>query len=269
MYEEMYAPLPDAKAYAERIGLEWPLTPDLDTLDRIILAHQCMVPFENLQCYDQGQEPSLAIETLFEKIVAQRRGGFCFELNALLLSFLKALGYDAWGISCRIVRGRDYAPPMLHRALLVRLEETVYYCDVGYGGPQPAGPVPVDGERVVFGERFLIEPRGEHWWGLDRYTSKGERERVIELLDLPLPESYFIPYNFYCSKNPSSLFAKNRVLNLRTAQGSLALMDATLTEHRGGEVLVTEAGSREELAALIREKFGIDFPAASLRWEEG
>ena len=97
MYEEMYAPLPDAKAYAERIGLEWPLTPDLDTLDRIILAHQCMVPFENLQCYDQGQEPSLAIETLFEKIVAQRRGGFCFELNALLLSFLKALDMTPGG----------------------------------------------------------------------------------------------------------------------------------------------------------------------------
>ena len=58
------------------------------------------------------------------------------------------------------------------------------------------------------------------------------------------------------------------MLNLRTADGSLALMDATLTERRGGETFVTEAGSREELAALLREKFGIDYPAASLRWEE-
>ena len=43
-----------ARAYAERIGLPWPLRPDLETLDRIILAHQCTVPFENLEPYDQG-----------------------------------------------------------------------------------------------------------------------------------------------------------------------------------------------------------------------
>ena len=115
MYEGLYAPLPDGQAYAQRIGLPWPLTPDLDTLDRIILAHQCTVPFENLQCYDEGQMPSLEIEALFEKVVVQHRGGFCFELNALLLSFLKALGYDAWGVSCCIIRGRDFVPPMLHR----------------------------------------------------------------------------------------------------------------------------------------------------------
>ena len=31
MYEGLYAPLPDGQAYARRIGLPWPLTPDLDT----------------------------------------------------------------------------------------------------------------------------------------------------------------------------------------------------------------------------------------------
>ena len=154
MYEGLYAPLPDGQAYARRIGLPWPLTPDLDTLDRIILAHQCTVPFENLQCYDEGQMPSLEIAALFEKVVVQHRGGFCFELNALLLSFLKALGYDAWGVSCCIIRGRDFIPPMLHRAILVRLGETVYYCDVGYGGPQPPGPVPLGWERTICGEQI-------------------------------------------------------------------------------------------------------------------
>ena len=32
MYEELSAPLPDGRAYAERIGLPWPLRPDLETL---------------------------------------------------------------------------------------------------------------------------------------------------------------------------------------------------------------------------------------------
>ena len=48
MYEALYAPIPDAEAYARRIGAPWPITPDLPTLDQILYAHQRNVPFENL-----------------------------------------------------------------------------------------------------------------------------------------------------------------------------------------------------------------------------
>ena len=268
MYEGLYAPLPDAGAYAARLNLTWPLRPDLPALDRIILAHQCAVPFENLDTYDLGLEPSLEIGALFEKVVERRRGGYCYELNALLCAFLQAAGWEAWSVSCRIIRGRDFIPPMLHRAVLVRLDGQMYYCDVGYGGPQPAGPIPLGGERTVCGERFRVERRGESWWGLDRRTGAGAWERVIEFLQEPMPATYFIPCNFYSARSGASLFSQKRLLNLRTAEGSLALTETTLTERRRGEILVTQAGSREELAEMIRERFGIDFPASQLRWEE-
>ena len=74
MYEGLYLPLPDGAAYAERIGLPWPLSPDLETLDRIVFAHQCTVPFENMESYDQQQEPSLDIAAIFDKVVGKRRG---------------------------------------------------------------------------------------------------------------------------------------------------------------------------------------------------
>ena len=271
MYEELYVPLPDPKAYAERIGVPWPIKPDLETLDRLVFAHQCSVPFENLGPYDQRQEVSLEIATLFDKVVRQHRGGFCFELNALLCAFLQAVGYEAWSASCRIMRGRDYIPPMLHRSVVVQLDGQSYYCDVGYGGPQPAGPVPLDGERTVRNERFRIvrfceETSGGPWRRLEHYAGD-EWEKVIEFLAIPMPASYFLPYAFYSSLHPASLFSQKRVLNLRTETGSLALTDTTLTERRDGEVLVTQAGSREELADMIRTKFGIDFPASALRWE--
>ena len=273
MYEELSAPLPDGRAYAERIGLPWPLRPDLETLDRIILAHQCTVPFENLEPYDQGREPSLGIETLFDKVVRRRRGGFCFELNALLDAFLREIGYEAWSVSCRIVRARDYLPPMLHRAVLARLDKQLYYCDVGYGGPQPPGPVPLGGDRTVCGERFRVvafceAQRREPWWRLERSAGEGTWEKLIEFPEMPLPASYFVPYAFYSARHPDSLFSQKRILNLRTAAGSLALTGTTLTERRNGEAQVTQAGSREELAEMIRQKFGFTFPADALRWEE-
>lgn len=267
MYEEMYAPLPDCEAYAKRIRMPWPLTPDLPTLDRIVFQHQCQVPFENMEPYDEGRQPSLDIPALFDKVVTRRRGGFCFELNAALCAFLQGVGYDAWSVTCRIVRGRDFLPPMLHRAVVVRLDGTDYYCDVGYGGPQPGGPVPLGRERVVCGESFWVEPLEEPWWRLCRITSQGVRENVIEFPNLPMTATYFIPYNYYCAANPGSLFAQKRVINLRTAEGSLALTGTTFTERRGGETMETELHTREEVSAVLRDRFGLEMEPEALRWE--
>lgn len=266
MYEALYAPIPDGAAYASRIGLSWPLTPDLETLDRIVLSHQCTVPFENIQCYDLQQEPSLEIPTLFDKVVREHRGGYCFELNALLESFLRAVGYDAWSVSCRIVRGKDFIPPMLHRGVLVRLDGTMYYCDVGYGGPQPSFAVPLDGRRCKNGEEFWGETLDDHWSAVCRRTSQGVEERVFEFLTVPMPASYFLPCNFQCSCHESSLFQKRRVINLRTPRGSLALTDAVLTEHRDGHVYETTCQSPAEEAAVLADRFGITVDPSILRW---
>lgn len=266
MYEALYAPLPDAAAYAERIGLTWPLTPDLDTLDQIILANQCTIPFENIQCYDLQQEPSLEIPTLFDKVVRKRRGGYCFELNALLEAFLKAAGFDAWSVTCRIVRGKDFIPPMLHRGVLVRIDGVAYYCDVGFGGPQPSFAVPLEGCRRKNGEEFWGERLDNDWFAISRRTSQGEAERVFELLPIPMPATYFLPSNFQCARHETSLFSQRRVINLRTPQGSLALTDAVLTERRDGQVTETVFHSPEETAAALADRFGLTVNPAILRW---
>ena len=76
MYEALYKPLPDCAAYAQRIGVSWPITPNLSTLDEILFQHQCNVPFENLESYALGRVPSLEIPALFDKVVTRRRGGY-------------------------------------------------------------------------------------------------------------------------------------------------------------------------------------------------
>ena len=70
MYEELYAPLPDAEAYLERIGLsgERP-APTPEWLDRIVHAQLTHIPFDAMDCWGRGDTPSLATEDLFDKIV--------------------------------------------------------------------------------------------------------------------------------------------------------------------------------------------------------
>lgn len=257
--------IPNPAGYAERIGLEWPLTPDLETLDRIIYSHQCHVPFENLQCFDFGETPSTDLEDLYDKIVTRGRGGYCFELNAALGAFLLDCGYEVWPISCCILQGRDYIPPMLHRASIVKLDGEEYYCDVGYGGPQPAGPVPLGGRRTIRGETFFVEKGEGPWWNLDRMTSRGTRERIIGFWDIPMAETYFVPYNHYCSNSPASVFKQKRLLNIRTSHGSVAITNSTMTEHHGNEVTSTHFSTMTELAAAIHSRFGIRIDAGDLK----
>ena len=80
MYEALYAPIPDVNAYLDRLGLTAPLPVSLETLDEVCLAHQCRIPFENLQCFEEHQEPSSGNSgNVLTRLIVQGRGGFCFE----------------------------------------------------------------------------------------------------------------------------------------------------------------------------------------------
>ena len=95
MYEEYYAAVPDIDAYLARIGIHERKEPTLSWLNEILWEHQLHVPFENISEYDEKAEVPLGISRLYEKIVLHRRGGYCFELNGLLLKVLQELGYAA------------------------------------------------------------------------------------------------------------------------------------------------------------------------------
>ncbi|HEY6478319.1 MAG TPA: arylamine N-acetyltransferase, partial [Polyangia bacterium] len=76
----------DFDAYLARIGIGE--RPDLPELHR---AHTEAIPFENLDPR-RGIPVSLELEDLERKLVADRRGGYCFEQNLLLKAALEALG---------------------------------------------------------------------------------------------------------------------------------------------------------------------------------
>jgi N-hydroxyarylamine O-acetyltransferase len=64
-------------AYLDRIHYFGPLEPDITTLRGLHRAHLFSVPFENLDIH-LGRSIQLEEEALFNKIVTNRRGGFCY-----------------------------------------------------------------------------------------------------------------------------------------------------------------------------------------------
>ena len=81
----------DLDAYLRRIGHHGPRTPTLATMRALCAAQPAAIAFENIDPL-LGRPPQLAPDALQAKLVGQRRGGYCYELNALLREVLLALG---------------------------------------------------------------------------------------------------------------------------------------------------------------------------------
>ena len=153
--------------YLRRIGAEADYTgePTLDNLDMLISCHQKTVPFENLALVMNWGSIDLDPQALYQKIVLDHRGGFCFELNGAFQLLLKGLGYDAVGCMARV--GLPFLGELTsldHRGIIVRLNGKSYYCDVGMGGPKADWAVEFDCQPTA-GEITALESDGRQTAG--------------------------------------------------------------------------------------------------------
>jgi N-hydroxyarylamine O-acetyltransferase len=223
MYEELSAPLPDRKKYLERIGLTDDLKPSLETLDKLIFAQLCSVPFENLDVYDAGAEIPLEIDALFDKIVTRRRGGYCFELNALFMSLLKSIGFECYPVMVRVVWKATGYMPITHRAGIVAINGTRYFCDVGFGGPAPSRALRLDDKspQSCGDQTFVFDnaPDGD----FIIYRLAGGREQLLKFDDRPCENVDFLGPNEYLSRNRKSGFKLSRMVNITRPDGSAAI----------------------------------------------
>lgn len=260
MYESMNQPVPDVMGYLNRMGLSEAPKADLDGLNALIWAHQTHVPFEDLNTGWLGLPVSLEIPALYDKIVVRRRGGYCYELNALFTRLLVDLGFDARRVFCRMVRGRDFLPPCAHQGIVVAIGDRLYFCDVGFGGPMPAGALEIaDGVgRDVRGEYFRIDRFDDYWWTVSRNTSAGEREAIIQFNTFPQTPQEFIAANMKSALDPESIFVRQVLVNLRTGDGALSVTDGVFTVYSGGEAHSEPIPDDAALRRILRERFGID-----------
>src|SRR5690606_9164296 len=105
-------------------------------------AHALSIPFENLDVLAK-RPPQLDLASLQRKLVTNRRGGYCFEVNALFAAVLRELGFD---VTTLIGRVRWMSPEEVdtarsHMLMRVELPEGSYLADVGFGGLTMTGPI--------------------------------------------------------------------------------------------------------------------------------
>ncbi len=267
--EPMLAPA-QVDAYLARIGFAGAARADRATLDALVALHQLSVPFETIGLRRAGGTPDLALDALFRKVVAEGRGGYCFELNRLFQALLASLGFSVRPVLCRAVLGRPGRMPVNHRGMVVALGGEELFADVGFGGPMPLGALPLrDGvEQAVAGETFVAADAGGGWWRVERVTSAAgdlfneaappRRQVELELCAAVVEEQDFDALNLAFS-SPGALFRDHDLANLRTPRGYVGLRDRRLTIREDGRRDIIDLPDDDAVAAALAERFGLRY----------
>lgn len=246
----------DLQAYLDRLGYHGPLAPTAETLRALQVAHLQAVPFENLSIH-AGQPIVLEIDALFEKVVGRRRGGFCYELNGLFATLLRALGFEVDLLSAAVARpGGAFGPDFDHMTLAVKLAER-WLVDVGFGDSFRE-PLLLDerGEQVQGDRAYRIEEDGSHLILLQR-QGDGPWEPQYRFTLQPHEFPDYAEMCLYHQTSPRSHFTQKRVCSLATPDGRVTLSDLRLITTRSGVRQEQTLQSEEEHAATLRELFGV------------
>jgi N-hydroxyarylamine O-acetyltransferase len=248
-------PLLDTTAYLRRIGHDGPVEPSLESLRRLHLAHLHAVPFENLDIH-LGRPIVLDEARLVDKVVRQRRGGFCYELNGAFAALLRALGFRVTLLSAG-VHGKDgaFGPEFDHLLLRVDLDEP-WLADVGFGDSFLEPLRLAESVQEQHGRAYRIDRDGEHHTLLRLAEAAWEPQHRFTLKPRALDD-----YSAMCryhQTSPESHFTRKRVTTIATPTGRLTLSGARLIVNENGERRELPLEDEADHARTLREHFGIE-----------
>lgn len=198
------------QSYLSRVGLaELPEAP----LERLRALHRSQVlsiPFENLSPF-VGDPVVLDPEALFEKMVVQRRGGYCHELNSLFRWVLQQCGFEPETRLARIAFRTGKPEARSHEVNLVRCDGARWLCDVGFGGPSPRLPIRFERGEISHQEPDTYRVTEFEGFGLGvsfQEPDGGWRAMYAVPEEPALPADALIA-NYYTSTSPESFFTQS------------------------------------------------------------
>ncbi len=247
----------DVSSYLHRINYTGPRDVSAETLRELHKAHLLAVPFENLDVHLR-RTIVLDEQKMVGKIVEERRGGICYELNSAFCSLLSGLGFRVSMLSAGVARDEGgFDPPFDHMALLVHLEER-WLADVGFGDSFRE-PLRLDlrSRQDQNNESYRIVDAEEQHLIVERRESELWKPQYCFTLD-PHKLDDFGEMCRYHQTSPESPFTQKRVCTLATPDGRITVSGMRLIVTDRGEKQERELASHDEWTAALREHFGIE-----------
>lgn len=254
----------DLEAYFRRIGYDGPRTASLETLAALHVLHPAAMPFENLDPL-MGRPVSLDLTALEAKMVSGRRGGYCFEHNALFRAALEDLGFAVTPLIARVVWMAPPGTPLgprTHMLLKVDLAEGPHLADVGFGGQLASAPLKLapgleqeTAEATLRltaagADSLVIETRlPAGWTAMYRFTLE------------PAERSDYEVGNWYTATHPTSLFVNHLLAERLTPAMRTSLFNRRLTRRwPDGRAEVSEIENAADFARVLDEDLNLASP---------
>lgn len=259
----------DVDRYLARLGVAGRIDPTLTALTDLQVAQLQRVPFENLHVLHRiGVRTD--VEWSYAKIVEQRRGGWCFELNGCFAELLRRLGYTVDLLSCRTFEPDTggMSADFDHLTLLVHLDDGPYLVDVGWGDsalrPLPVEPgeydsrprptrIEVDATTVRLIERVERDAAEPVW------------ELQYEAARQPRQLSEFEARSTYLQTTPGlSWTTKPLVTRATSAHGGRVTLHRDRLRLRGDDLSIRdEPVAPADWDAQLHRWFAMSIPAAN------
>jgi N-hydroxyarylamine O-acetyltransferase len=211
-------------AFLKRIAYSGPRSVCEETLCELHRAFTLAVPFENLDI-GLGRRIILNDNALCKKIVENRRGGICYELNGLFAAALRELGFDVTLLSARVFDprgepGREFG----HLLVLVRLNR-LWIADVGFGD-WSAEPLrlELDLAQPVADSTFRITRDGDRFTVGRHNLANGVWQNRYFFALIPRNLDDFIELCDDLQTAPDSVFRRRQMCMLRTPDGIVGIV---------------------------------------------
>ena len=245
-----------------RINYGGPLAPSRQTLHHLHRAHLLAIPFENLDVQLRHKRP-FTIDAVYEKIVEERRGGWCYEMNGLFGWALRELGFKVDYIAGAVNRQKNGdAALMNHLALIVHLERP-YLADVGFGNGL-SSPMPLEEGSHRDGRfEFKLTKDGD-WW---RFYNDRESGSTFDFTEAPHEYAQFEHKARLMASTAESTFVQNLVAMKLLEDGKVELINTMFRRQDENGISEETAPNAGALACILREHFALESPRVEALWQ--
>ncbi len=244
-------------AYLDRIAYTGTLVPTADVLRDLHRAHLFTVPFENLDIA-LGRKIECDENGFIQKIVEQRRGGFCYELNGAFAGLLRSIGFQVTLLSARVPReDGSEGPEFDHLALRIDLDKP-WLADVGFGDSflEPLLLRSTGTEGTHDGRQYRVADDGKTLH-MERAERDGPWKRQYSFTLTPRSLNDFAGMCHYHQTSPESPFTRKSVCTKATPEGRITVAERRLIFTRNGIREERFLASNEERREVLKKYFEI------------
>ncbi len=256
----------DLDSYFERINYKGSTEANEDTLGDIHIAHTLNVPFENLDVF--YRRPILLDgESLYKKLVQERRGGYCFEMNGIFSLVLQKMGFKVTNLLAKVAFDSMHYTTRTHQAILVETGGRKWLADVGFGNDGLIAPLLLEEntEQKQFAHTYQLAMHSTLGCVLQKKREDGYHPLYAFTLESCSPED-FLMSNHFTSTYPESFFLKMRMCTMPKKDGRITLTDNHFKVVNENAVSELPIDNDNAFSALLKEHFLLDL--ASIKPEK-